>query len=94
MAPERKIPERMCLGCHTKRPKGKRVRLVRSPDGEIFLDASGKAKGRGAYLCPHPDCLEQALKGKRLERALRSAINKDFLAELEARFTEERNLCE
>jgi hypothetical protein len=59
------------------------VRLVRSPEGKIFLDATGKAKGRGAYLCPHPECLRAAVKGKRLERALRSAIAGEFLAELE-----------
>ncbi len=92
MAPQRN-PERMCLGCNKKRPKGELVRVVRSPEGEIILDVSGKAKGRGAYLCPHLDCLNQAAKGKRLERALRSAIPKDLLAELEARFTEESHLC-
>lgn len=94
MAQERKIPERMCLGCHQKRPKRELVRLVRSHDGVIFFDPSGKAKGRGAYLCPCPDCLKKAVKGKRLERALRSAIPKELLAELEASFSEEMTICE
>ena len=82
----------MCLGCHQKRPKRELVRLVRSPDGVIFFDPSGKAKGRGAYLCPCPDCLKSC-EGQAPGAALRSAIPKELLAELEASFSEEMTIC-
>ena len=57
-----KQPERLCVGCREKHPKGKLLRIVRSPAGEISIDPTGKAAGRGAYLCPRWECFMQARK--------------------------------
>ena len=65
---QKKIPSRQCIGCMTSRPKKELVRVVRAPSGEISIDLVGKKPGRGAYLCPNPDCLTKAKKKKALER--------------------------
>ena len=70
----KKIPARRCVGCSAQRPKRELVRVVRSPQGEIALDLTGKKPGRGAYLCPDPACLTRARKSKRLERAFDAAV--------------------
>ena len=70
----KKIPMRQCLGCREMKPKRELIRVVRSPEGEISLDFKGKAPGRGAYICPAPDCLKQAIKAKALERAFSTQI--------------------
>lgn len=62
------IPLRKCVGCNQMKPKNELIRIVKNDEG-IFLDASGKTNGRGAYICPCEDCLTAAYKGKRLERA-------------------------
>lgn len=71
---QKKIPMRQCLGCREMKPKRELIRVVRSPEGEISLDFKGKAPGRGAYICPAPACLKQAIKGKALERAFSTQI--------------------
>ena len=71
---ERKLPERKCLGCSQSKPKKELIRVVRSPEGEIFLDFTGKKSGRGAYVCHSLDCLKKARKAKRLEAQLKSTI--------------------
>ena len=68
------IPMRQCLACREMKPKRELIRVVRSPDGEISLDFKGKAPGRGAYICPAPACLKQAIKAKALERAFSTQI--------------------
>lgn len=65
----KKIPLRQCLGCREMKPKKELIRVVRSPEGEVSLDFKGKKPGRGAYVCPNPDCLKRARKAKALERA-------------------------
>lgn len=65
-------PERTCVGCRETRPKHCLVRIVRHADGMIRVDPSGKMEGRGAYLCPRPDCLELAVRRKALDRALKA----------------------
>lgn len=70
----KKIPMRQCLGCREMKPKRELIRVVRSPEGEISLDFKGKAPGRGAYICPAPACLKQAIKAKALERAFSTQI--------------------
>lgn len=65
----KKIPQRQCLGCREMKAKRELIRVVRSPEGEISLDFKGKMAGRGAYLCPNPECLKRARKSKALERA-------------------------
>ena len=71
----KKIPMRQCVGCREMKPKRELVRVVKSPEGNISIDAKGKAPGRGAYLCPTQDCLKKAMKSKALERAFDSAIS-------------------
>lgn len=71
---QKKIPMRQCLGCREMKPKRELIRVVRSPEGEISLDFKGKAPGRGAYICPAPACLKQAIKAKALERTFSTQI--------------------
>lgn len=85
----KKIPVRRCIGCGEGKPKKELVRVVRTAEGEISVDLTGKKSGRGAYLCPDKTCLEKARKAKKLERAFECAISPevyDRLAqEVEAR---------
>jgi predicted RNA-binding protein YlxR (DUF448 family) len=78
----KKVPQRTCVGCHQVKGKKELVRIVRDPEGKIFVDKTGKASGRGAYICPSVDCLEQAIKGKRLERALERSVPPEILSSL------------
>lgn len=71
---EKKIPLRKCLGCNEMKPKKELIRAVKSPDGEISLDLTGKKSGRGAYICPDKACFQKARKGRRIERALDTQI--------------------
>lgn len=78
----RKVPQRTCVGCRSVRSKRELVRIVRTPDKEVTVDATGKLAGRGAYVCPDKDCLELAYKGKRLERALQQPVPEDVRTRL------------
>ncbi len=71
---ERKIPERMCIGCSESFDKRVLVRIVKNKSGEIFIDETGKANGRGAYICRNRVCLEKAVKSKRLAKAFGCSI--------------------
>lgn len=84
MVQQKKIPMRQCLGCREMKPKRELIRAVRSPEGAISLDFKGKAPGRGAYVCPDPDCLKKAIKGKALERAFSAAIPDEVYAQLQS----------
>lgn len=70
----KRIPLRLCAGCGEHKPKKELVRVVKSPEGEISLDLTGRKPGRGAYICPRVDCLKAARKARRLERAFACAI--------------------
>ncbi len=76
------IPQRTCVGCREVKTKRELVRVVRTPDGNIELDSTGKKNGRGAYVCPTRDCWEKALTGKQLERTLRSTLSEENREEL------------
>lgn len=65
-----RVPMRTCIGCGQERPKGEFVRVIRTPEGAILLDTTGRANGRGAYLCHDPACLQRAEKRHALSRAL------------------------
>ena len=67
---QKKIPQRQCMGCRERKAKRELIRVVRSPEGVVSLDFSGKAPGRGAYLCPSPECLKKAIRSKALDRSL------------------------
>ena len=75
MAPVRKIPTRRCTGCGEHFPKPELIRVVRTPEGEIVLDGTGKRAGRGAYLCKSAECLRRARKARRLEASLEVSIS-------------------
>lgn len=81
---QKKIPMRQCLGCREMKPKRELIRVVRSPEGAISLDFRGKANGRGAYVCPSPDCLKKAVRAKALQRALETPIPDEIFAQLQA----------
>ena len=71
---ERKIPQRMCIGCGESHDKRELVRVVKNKEGEIFIDLTGKANGRGAYICKKRECLEKAIKSKRLSKSFSCRI--------------------
>ncbi len=79
----KKIPIRQCLGCREHKQKNELIRVVRSPEGEISLDFRGKKPGRGAYLCPTPECLARARKSRAIERALSAPVSEEVYAALE-----------
>lgn len=68
------IPQRTCIGCHETKPKRELVRIVRTQNGAVEIDPTGKRSGRGAYLCKAKTCWKEGLKRERLERALRTEI--------------------
>lgn len=80
----RRLPQRTCVGCGTVSTKRQFIRVVRSPEGGVRPDPTGKAPGRGAYLCPNRPCWEQALAKKRLERALRTVLSTEDVAAIAA----------
>ncbi len=71
---EKKIPQRQCMGCRERKAKRALIRVVRRTDGTVGLDFSGKVNGRGAYLCPNPECLKKAQRSRALERSLETPI--------------------
>lgn len=86
---QKKIPLRKCLGCGEMKPKAELVRVVKAPSskdysdetavqGKISLDLTGKAPGRGAYVCKSVKCLEKAIKAKRLERAFSASVPQEI----------------
>ena len=80
---QKKIPQRQCMGCRERKEKRAMIRVVRCTDGQIQLDFSGKLNGRGAYVCPNPDCLAKARKSRALERCLETPIPDGVYARLE-----------
>lgn len=85
----KKIPMRQCLGCNEHRPKGELLRVVRSPEGDVSLDFTGKKSGRGAYICKSPACLKKVRKSRRLEHNLECPIAPEVYDRMEAELSEE-----
>ena len=71
---QKKIPQRQCMGCRERKAKRDMIRVVRTTEGTVTLDFGGKLNGRGAYVCPDPECLKKAQRSKALERSLEVAI--------------------
>ncbi len=84
----KKIPMRKCTGCGEMKPKNELVRVVKSPEGEISLDITGKKNGRGAYVCKDATCLKKAQKAKRIERAFDCAIPEELYQKMEQELTD------
>ncbi len=78
----KKIPLRQCMGCRERKAKREMIRVVRMTDGTVNLDFGGKTNGRGAYICPDPECLKKAQKSKSLERSLEVPIPEEVYARL------------
>jgi len=78
----RHVPIRQCVGCGTKRPKRELVRVVRTPQGDVVVDPTGRKAGRGAYICPSQECLELAVRSRRLQKSLEHDVTQELVAEL------------
>ena len=84
----KKIPLRQCVGCMELKEKKSMMRVLKTPEGDIVLDTTGKKNGRGAYLCKSAECLSMAVKSKGLERSLKVQIPKEVYEALEKEFSE------
>lgn len=85
----KKIPMRMCVGCREMKPKMELLRVVKPQDGDAHIDRTGKAQGRGAYVCQNVECLKKAQKTRALDRALETKIEEAVFAQLEAQLSPE-----
>ncbi|MEG0771215.1 MAG: YlxR family protein [Clostridia bacterium] len=83
MQTEKKLPQRLCMGCNTPKPKKELIRIVKTKDGEITIDETGKKSGRGAYICKDVKCFNKIKKSKRLEKALKTTISDEIYECLE-----------
>lgn len=79
----RKIPTRRCTGCGEHFPKNTLIRVLRTPDGEVILDLTGKKSGRGAYICKNIACLKKARKSRRIESSLECSISEEIYEKME-----------
>ena len=84
----KKIPLRQCIGCGEMKSKKEMIRVIKTAEGEIFLDAPGLKHGRGAYLCPSMECFKKAVKGRGLERSFKMAIPREVYETLEKEMEE------
>lgn len=84
-----RVPMRMCLGCNEMKPKKELVRVVKSKEGEISLDLTGKKAGRGAYICKKAECLRLARKARRFEKSFSCRIEDSVYDGLEAELSNE-----
>ena len=83
MSTGKKVPLRQCIGCGESKSKKEMIRILKTPEGEFILDATGRKNGRGAYLCPSKECHRKAIKGKGLERSFKMAIPREVYETLE-----------
>ena len=87
----KKVPLRQCIGCQEMKSKKEMIRVIKTAEDEIMLDATGRKNGRGAYLCPSMECLKKAVKGKGLERSFKMAIPREIYDQLREEMTEIEN---
>ena len=84
----KKIPMRQCLGCNEHKPKAELMRVVRTAEGEIVIDFTGKKSGRGAYVCKSLSCLKKARKTRRIDKNLNCEISNDIYDNMEAEMSD------
>ena len=84
----KKIPLRQCIGGGEMKSKKEMIRVIKTAEGEILLDATGRKNGRGAYLCPSMECFKKAVKGRGLERSFKMAIPREVYETLEKEMEE------
>ena len=82
MSTVKKVPQRQCIGCGEMKKKKEMVRILKTPEGEFVVDATGRKNGRGAYICPSMACFEKAVKSRGLERSFKMAIPKEVYESL------------
>ena len=82
----KKIPMRMCVACHESKPKKEMLRVVKPKEGDVFIDFTGKAAGRGAYVCDNPDCIRKLKKARLLNKAFSSEIPAEVYEKIEEDF--------
>lgn len=85
---QKKIPMRMCKGCGEMKPKKELIRIVKSPEGEISLDRTGKKSGRGVYVCDSTECFFKARKSRRFEKDFECRISDELYEELKKQIDE------
>lgn len=78
----KKIPKRMCTGCMEMKPKKELLRIVRTKEGEVSMDFTGKKAGRGAYICKNIECFEKSIRAKRLSKSLETDISDEIYSKL------------
>lgn len=83
MAGVKKIPMRMCLGCGEMKPKKELIRAVKSPEGDISIDLTGKKSGRGAYICRSTECFRKARKARKFEKNFSCMISEEVYDSME-----------
>ena len=88
MMKTKKIPMRMCLGCGEMKPKRELIRVVKSKEGDISLDLTGKKSGRGAYICKSVECFEKERKARKFERSFSCMISEDIYNSMEGELRE------
>lgn len=86
----KKIPQRTCVGCNVQKNKNELIRIVINKEGNVFIDKTGKANGRGAYICNNPECLEKAIKSKRIERSFETSLSDEIYNELRNEIADNR----
>lgn len=88
MSANRKVPMRQCTGCGEMKNKKEMLRVLKTAEGEVVLDATGRRNGRGAYLCFSKECLQKARKNRGLERSLKMGIRSEVYDNLEKELSE------
>lgn len=84
----KKVPMRKCLGCQESKPQKELIRIVKTPEGALCVDTTGKMNGRGAYICPNAECLSDTKKAKRLERQFGMDISDELFEQLNSEIQE------
>ena len=79
---EKKIPQRTCVGCMQKKDKKELIRIVKNKQNEISIDRTGKKDGRGIYICDNIECLEKAIKTKRIEKKFETKVSEEIYNDL------------
>ena len=78
----KRVPMRMCLGCREMKPKKELIRIVRTVQGEIIVDPTGKKSGRGAYVCGNASCVDSAVRAERLSKALDTKVSSQIVLQI------------
>ena len=87
---EKKIPMRMCIACHEMKPKKEMLRIVKPKDGEVYIDFTGKAAGRGAYICDNSECIKKLRKARLLNKVFSAEIPQEVYDKIEVEFFAEK----